>query len=100
MVSYFIMINIVNFIVGAVPVIVVLTKADALKSAAIDQLMTQEGLTIAETIPRAADNAAQLLSKLRKVIESKLSGYKYPPKEYISLASKYSKLIMPYMALS
>ena len=87
MVSYFIVINIVNFIVGAVPVIVVLTKADALKLPAAYQLM-KKGLTMAEAIPRAAGLAIQLLSNVRGKIESELNGSKYPPKGYISTASK------------
>ena len=92
--------NIVNVIVGVVPSIAVLTKADALRIPVCQQLLETGGLTMAETMPRIAGLAALLLSKVRKIVESQLSGCKYPPKEYISLASKYSKLIMPYMALS
>ena len=91
--------NIVNVIVGVVPSIAVLTKADTLRIPAC-HLLKVEGLTIEEAMPRVPGVAALLLSKLRKGIESQLSGYRYPPKEYISLASKYSKPIMPYMALS
>ena len=90
MVSYFIMINIVNFIVGAVPVIVVLTKADALKLPAVCQLMSEEGLTMREVMPRVEDYAASLLGILRGRIKIQLSGCKYPPKGYISVAGKYS----------
>ena len=88
MASYFIMINIVNFIVGAVPVIVVLTKADALNVPACQQLK-KEGLEMCqEMMPRVEDYATQLLSVQKWKIESELHGSRYPPKAYISTACK------------
>jgi len=88
-VSWFIVININIVIVGAVPVIVVLTKADALEHVAIDQLRDM-GLTMREALPMVNEVAAEVLSKLRARIELQLSRCKYPPKAYISTASKYS----------
>ena len=68
--------------------IVVLTKANALKVPAVDQLMRQEGLTMRVVMPRVADFAAQMLSKLRRGVENQLNSSKYPPKAYISMTSK------------
>lgn len=81
------MLNITTVMVGVVPVIAVLTKADALNLPALE-LLEEEGSTMAEAMPRVAGVAAQLLSKLRRRIESQLSDCKYPPKGYISTASK------------
>jgi len=69
-------------------VIVVLTKADTLKLPALGQLMEEEGLTVRQAMPRVGELAAQMLSKLRARIESQLSGCKYPPKAYLSMASE------------
>ncbi|KAL4082107.1 hypothetical protein V8B97DRAFT_165295 [Scleroderma yunnanense] len=69
-----------------VPVIVVLTKADAIESLAIGQLR-DEGFTMKEAIQRAKEPAVQMLSKLKMRIEAQLAGCKYPPKDCVSLAS-------------
>ncbi|KAL4073033.1 hypothetical protein V8B97DRAFT_2109478 [Scleroderma yunnanense] len=71
---------------GKVPVIAVLTKADALKMPALHQLM-RDGLTMKEAIPKAGDLEEQMLSELKMRIERQLSGCKYPPKAYLPLAS-------------
>ncbi|KAL4062422.1 hypothetical protein V8B97DRAFT_2037842 [Scleroderma yunnanense] len=68
-----------------VPVIVVLTKADAIESLAIGQLR-DEGFTMKEAIQRAKEPAAWMLSKLKMRTETQLAGCKYPPKDYVSLA--------------
>ncbi|KAL4073060.1 hypothetical protein V8B97DRAFT_1898987 [Scleroderma yunnanense] len=70
---------------GKVPVIAVLTKADALKLPALHQLI-EDGLTMREAIPKAGDLAEQMLSELKMRIERQLSGCKYPPKAYLPLA--------------
>ena len=66
--------------------IVVLTKADALKLPAVCQLMREEGLTMREVMPRVEECALQLLDTLNKRIEFQLNGKKYPPKVYLSMA--------------
>ena len=68
--------------------IVILTKADALKLPALNQLMKEKGLTMREAKPMVGEIAAEMLSKLRARIESQLSGCKYPPKAYLSMASE------------
>ena len=68
--------------------ITVLTKADALKIPALNQLMKEKGLTMREAKPGVGEFAAEMLSKLRTRIESQLSGCKYPPKAYLSMASE------------
>ena len=68
--------------------IAVLTKADALKLPALDQLMEEEDLTVREAMPRVGELAAEMLSKLRVRIQRQLSGCKYPPKAYLSMASE------------
>jgi len=71
-----------------VPVVAVLTKADALKLPALNQLMRESGLTMREARPRVGEFSAEMLSKLRAIIESQLSGCRYPPKVYLSMASE------------
>ncbi|KAL4075049.1 hypothetical protein V8B97DRAFT_1666254 [Scleroderma yunnanense] len=71
---------------GNVPVIVVLTKADALKLLALNQLM-RESLTMKEAIPRSGELEGQMLTRLQTRIEGQLSGCKYPPKAYLSLGN-------------
>ena len=89
MVSCFIVINVTIVIVGAVPVIAVLTRADALKCEAIGQLR-DKGVQMKEAISRAGELTEQILNDVRANIESQLSGCKYPPKAYIAMAGKYS----------
>ena len=88
-VGYLIVSGIIMILIcWAVPVIVVLTKADALRSHALSQLVRDKALTLREAKPRAREFAAEMLSELRARIESQLSGCKYPPKAYLSLASE------------
>ena len=70
-----------------VPVIAVLTKIDTLNLPALEHL-EEEGLTIAEAMPRVADVAAHILSQQQMKIESQLKGKKYPPKVYLPMASE------------
>ena len=65
-----------------------LTKADTLKFPALNQLMRERGLTMREAKPRVGEFAEEMLSKLRAKTESQLSGCKYPPKAYLSMASE------------
>ena len=76
-----------------VPVIAVLTKADALKLPAAQQLMEEQGLTMKEAMPKVADFAAQMLSELRRRVENELRGSKYPPKDYVSMSSKSLEIL-------
>ncbi|KAL4077837.1 hypothetical protein J3A83DRAFT_4087388 [Scleroderma citrinum] len=69
-----------------VPVIVVLTKADTLEFLAIEQLIDKD-MKIEEAKARAGEVAIQILGKLKTRIETQLAGCKYPPKDYVSLAS-------------
>ena len=64
-----------------------LTKGDALDLPALE-LLEEEGLTITEAMPRVADVAAQILSQEKRKVESQLNTKKYPPKAYLSMASK------------
>ena len=68
--------------------IAVLTKADALKLPAFSQLRHEHGLTLQEARSKAEDLAACMLSGLKGKIESHLEVCKYPPKVYLSTASK------------
>ena len=70
-----------------VPVIAVLTKVDTLKLPALE-LLEDEGLTLTEAIPRAADVAMKILSQEEKKIKSQLNAKKYPPKAYLSMTSE------------
>ncbi|KAL4082147.1 hypothetical protein V8B97DRAFT_2020602 [Scleroderma yunnanense] len=78
-----------NFIIlktcGIVPVIVILTKADAMQLEAFSQLR-DEGFTLKEARTRAKTLATQLMIDVKTKIESQLGMYKYPPKDYVSLA--------------
>ena len=89
MVGYFFIIVIVIFLMElfGVPVIAVLTKGDTLNIPAF-KLLKDEGLTMAEAIPRAPDVAAQMLSKHKLNIESQLKDKNYPPKAYLPMASE------------
>ena len=64
-----------------------LTKGDTLKLPAFQQL-EEEGLTMAEAMPRVADVAAQILIQQQMKLESQLKGKKYPPKAYLPMASE------------
>ena len=69
------------------PVIAVLTKGDTLDLPAFEQL-EDEGLTVADAMPKVADVAAQILTQQKMKIESQLNGKKYPPKAYLPMASE------------
>ena len=70
-----------------VPVIVVLTKADALELVAIGKLR-EEGLSMKDAIPKAKSVAAQHLGNVQSRVRNQLDGCKYPPKAYVSLSSE------------
>ena len=64
-----------------------LTKCDTLDLLAFEQL-EEEGLTLAEAMPRIPDVVAQILSQQKMKVESKLKRKKYPPKAYFPTASE------------
>ncbi|KAL4065555.1 hypothetical protein V8B97DRAFT_2025708 [Scleroderma yunnanense] len=66
--------------IANVPVIVVLTKADAMELVAIGQLR-DEGLAMKEAKLRAGELTTEILNKLKTRIEAQLAGFKYPPKD-------------------
>ena len=70
------------------PVIVVLTKADTLKLPAVQQLIEEHGWTMKKAMPKAADLAVQMLSKLKGRLEKELNSSKYPPKDYVVTSSR------------
>ncbi|KAL4075175.1 hypothetical protein V8B97DRAFT_1896760 [Scleroderma yunnanense] len=70
---------------GNVPVIVVLTKADAMELEAIGQLR-DEGLTMKEARSQAGELAKQLLTEMKTQIEDQLAGCKHHPNNYLALS--------------
>ncbi|KIM56669.1 hypothetical protein SCLCIDRAFT_1220101 [Scleroderma citrinum Foug A] len=67
-----------------VPVIVLLTKADAMEGKAIGQLIDR-GMEMKEAILNAGSLAAQILSEASTKIKNQLKECKYKPKEYLPL---------------
>lgn len=72
-----------------VPVIVVLTKADAMEGLAIGELV-EAGMEMREAMQKAGTEATKILTKVRTKIENKLNGCKYPPKNYLPLSGESS----------
>ena len=70
-----------------VPVIVLLTKADAIRGQAIGQLR-DEGMQMKEAMLRAGSLAPQILSEINTKIKNQLEQCKYKPKKYLSLGSE------------
>ncbi|KAL4067498.1 hypothetical protein V8B97DRAFT_1873691, partial [Scleroderma yunnanense] len=69
---------------GNVPVVVVLTKADAMQLEAIGQLR-DEGLTIKEARLQGGKLAEQLLANVKTQIQDQLRGCKHQPNDYLAL---------------
>jgi len=70
-----------------VPVIVLLTKADAMRGLAIGRLR-DEGLQMKEAMLKARSLGPQILSEVRRKIKNQLDECKYPPKDYLSLGGE------------
>ncbi|KAI6158946.1 hypothetical protein EDD17DRAFT_930063 [Pisolithus thermaeus] len=66
---------------GHVPVIVLLTKVDALYLAAVEELV-DGGLTIMEAKERAGEKQGELLEKWLAHIKMELNKCKFPPRDY------------------
>ena len=64
-----------------------LTKGDQLALTALE-LLEEEGLTLAEAMPRVADVAAQILFQQKMKVESQLKTQRYPPKAYLPMTSE------------
>ncbi|KAI6124694.1 GTP-binding protein [Pisolithus croceorrhizus] len=75
---------------GHVPVIVLLTKADALHFTAVIELL-DGGLEIAEARERAAEKQGELLEKWLAHIKQELDKCKYPPKGYVTLQKMHQE---------
>ena len=69
------------------PVIVLLTKADAMKGQAIGQLR-DEGMQIKEAMLGAGSLATKILSEVSTKIKNQLSKCLYPPKDYLSMSGE------------
>ncbi|KAI6002366.1 GTP-binding protein [Pisolithus orientalis] len=75
---------------GHVPVIVLLTKVDALYLPALEGLLDQ-GLAIAEAKERAAEKQGELLEKWLDHVKHELGKCKFPPKGYVSLQKMHQE---------
>ena len=71
------------------PVIVLLTKADAVEGQAIGRLR-DEGMQMEEAMLKAGSLVPQMLSEVRRKIKNQLDECKYPPKDYLSLGGELS----------
>ncbi|KAL4065638.1 hypothetical protein V8B97DRAFT_1983166 [Scleroderma yunnanense] len=71
-----------------VPVIVVLTKADAMELEAIGQLR-DKGLTMKEAKSQAGQLAKQLVANVKTQIEDQLAGCKHHPNDCLVLSGGY-----------
>ena len=71
------------------PVIVLLTKADAMEGMAIGRLR-DEGMQMKDAMEMAGDLGKEILSEVSRKIKIQLNGCKYPPKDYLSLHGKIS----------
>ncbi|KAI5987368.1 hypothetical protein EDD15DRAFT_2372352 [Pisolithus albus] len=69
---------------GHVPVIVLLTKTDALHLAAIEELL-DSGLGLQEAKKNAAEKESELLGRWLAHVKGILDKCKFPPKAYLSL---------------
>ena len=72
-----------------VPVIVLLTKADAMRGVAIGHLR-DEGMTMKEAMVGAASLAEQILREVSTKIRNQSDWCKYPPKDYVPLSGELS----------
>ncbi|KAL4064061.1 hypothetical protein V8B97DRAFT_1876323, partial [Scleroderma yunnanense] len=73
---------------GNVPVIVVLTKADAMQLKAVGQLR-DKGLTMKEARSQAGELAKQLLTDVKTQVEDQLAVCKHHPNDCLALSGEY-----------
>ena len=76
-----------------VPVIVLLTKADAMEGQAIGKLR-DEGMQMKEAMLGAGSLAKQILSEVSTKIRNQLGRCMYPPKDYLSMSGELSSLAL------
>ncbi|KIN93024.1 hypothetical protein M404DRAFT_1009248 [Pisolithus tinctorius Marx 270] len=75
---------------GHVPVVVLLTKVDALHLAAIEELL-DEGLEMEEAKKRATERETLLLEKWQTHIKQILDQCQFPPKMYLALTKMHNE---------
>ncbi|KAI6030652.1 GTP-binding protein [Pisolithus orientalis] len=75
---------------GHVPVVVLLTKADALNFAAMEELLDEE-LEVEEAEERATERESLLLEKWQTHIKQILDKCKFPPKMYLPLTKMHNE---------
>ncbi|KAI6112066.1 GTP-binding protein [Pisolithus croceorrhizus] len=75
---------------GHVPVIVLLTKADALNLPAIEDLL-DSGLEIDEAQEKAEEKERELLAKLLSHIKGMLAECKFPPSAYLAVQKMHEE---------
>ncbi|KIO02866.1 hypothetical protein M404DRAFT_637310 [Pisolithus tinctorius Marx 270] len=75
---------------GHVPVVVLLTKVDALNFAAIEELL-DEGLEMEEAEEKARERESLLLEKWQTHIKQIMEQCKFPPKLYLPLAEMHNE---------
>ncbi|KAI6099307.1 GTP-binding protein [Pisolithus croceorrhizus] len=75
---------------GHVPVIVLLTKVDALYLTAVRELL-DGGLTITEAKERARERQGELLEKWLAHIKIELNKCKFPPRSYVALQKMHQE---------
>ena len=72
-----------------VPVIVLLTKADAMRGQAIGKLR-DEDMEMKEALVEAESLATQMLSGVSTKIGNQLGRCRYPPKSYLAMSGELS----------
>ncbi|KAI6147392.1 GTP-binding protein [Pisolithus tinctorius] len=75
---------------GHVPVVVLLTRADALNFAAFEELLDEE-LEVEEAEERVTERESLLLEKWQTHIKQMLDKCKFPPKMYLPLTKMYNE---------
>ncbi|KAI5993290.1 hypothetical protein EDD15DRAFT_2267525 [Pisolithus albus] len=75
---------------GHVPVIVLLTKTDALHLAAMEELL-DSGLDLGEAKKKAAEKEKELLERWLAHIKGMLDECKFPPKAYVSVQKMHQE---------
>ncbi|KAI5987069.1 hypothetical protein EDD15DRAFT_2553298 [Pisolithus albus] len=76
---------------GHVPVIVLLTKTDALYLAAMEELLDSYGLDLGEAKKKAAEKERKLLEKWLAHTKGILDNCKFPPKAYVSVQKMHEE---------
>ncbi|KIK10683.1 hypothetical protein PISMIDRAFT_656500 [Pisolithus microcarpus 441] len=75
---------------GHVPVIVLLTKTEALHDLAMEEL-SDDGLAVGQAEEMAAEKERELLERWLAHIKQELDNCKFPPKEYVSVQKMHEE---------